>query len=232
MRLDVYLTTKYPEYTRSKLSDLIKRGFVTVNGNQIIKPGFIVDSSMDIKLTKKDIFVSRAGEKLDDALDLFNLSVTNFTVIDVGASTGGFTQSVLSRGANHVYAYDVGKNQLDEKLKEDKRVTSFEETNILDVNVPSNDLIVIDVSFTSVLPILTHLSTQTSQIIFLLKPQFEGEIKHLKKGILKSEKIINQIIENTTKHINYLNYKIKGFTKSIIKGKEGNQEYIFYITKG
>lgn len=232
MRLDVYLAESQTDYSRSKISDLIKRGYITVDGIVQSKPGFEVTGQEVIKIEKEDIYASRAGEKLDHALNLFDISVKDYTVIDVGASTGGFTDVCLKHGAKHVYAYDVGENQLIERLLNDERVTSLEKTNILDINVPKNDLVVIDVSFTSVLPILTHLKLQTNEIIFLLKPQFETFKEGLnKKGILKDEKILKRIIEKTTQHIFSMGYQINGFTKSPIKGKEGNEEFLFYITR-
>ncbi|VEU82178.1 TlyA family RNA methyltransferase [Acholeplasma hippikon] len=232
MRLDVFLAENYSEYTRSKISDLIKRGFVTVNDKTVTKPGYEVIGTEDVKIVKEDIYASRAGEKLAHAIEIFSLNFKDLTVIDVGASTGGFTDVSLKNGAKHVFAYDVGTMQLLERLKNDERVTSLENTNILDVMVPENDICVIDVSFTSVLPILDHLKEQTNEIVFLLKPQFEATKDALnKKGVLKDQKVLSRIIEKTTKFITTIGYEVKGFTKSPIKGKEGNEEFLFYIRR-
>lgn len=231
MRLDKYLTDHHKDVTRSQFSDFIKRGFVTVDGKVVTKPSFDVSDHNQVEFNKTDIFVSRGGEKLEHAMDAFNIQVLNKIVVDIGASTGGFTQSVLNRGAKHVYAYDVGTNQLAQTLREDARVTSYERTNILDVTIPENDFVVMDVSFTSVLPILTHIALQTKEIVFLLKPQFETTKEKLKKGILKSEKEVSKIIEKTTQHLKSLSFKIIGFTPSPITGKEGNQEYLIYCQR-
>lgn len=231
MRLDKYLTDHYKDITRSQFSDFIKRGFITVDDKVITKPSFDVLEHHVVKFNKDEVFVSRGGEKLEHAIDVFGIDISNKVVIDVGASTGGFTQSVLNHGAKHVYAYDVGTDQLAKSLRSDVRVSSFEQTNILDVNLPLNDLIVIDVSFTSVLPILSHVTPFAKEIIFLLKPQFETTKDMLKKGILKSEKEISKIIEKTTQHLKSLSLQILGFTPSPITGKDGNQEYLIYCTR-
>lgn len=232
MRLDIFLNQKYPEYSRSKLSDFIKRGFVTVNDKVITKPGFIITDSDVIKLVKDDIFVSRAGEKINYAFDLFNMDLSGLTIVDVGASTGGFTQSALLHGAAHVFAYELGINQMVADLINDERVSSFEGTNILDVILPKHDLAMIDVSFTSVIPILNHLSQYSNEIIFLLKPQYEVDPSILKNGILKEPKVVSRLIDKIYQTIRTLGYEVKGFTMSPVKGKEGNQEYIFYMTRG
>jgi len=231
LRLDKYLTNHHKDITRSQFSDFIKRGFVTVDGKVVHKPSFDVNDHNEVILKKSEVFVSRGGEKLEHALDVFGISVQDKVVVDVGASTGGFTQSVLNHGAKHVFAYDVGTNQLAAALKMNPQVTSYEQTNILDVDIPKNDLVVIDVSFTSVLPILTHLSNQTKTIIFLLKPQFETTKEKLKKGILKSDKEVSKIIEKTTDHIKSLSFMILGFSPSPITGKQGNQEYLIYCQR-
>ncbi len=232
MRLDNYLTNKNPEYTRSKITDLIKRGFVKVNDKTVNKAGFKVYDGDIIKLEKENVYVSRGADKLKHALSTFNLSFDNLIVVDVGSSTGGFTEIALESNAKLVYAYDVGTNQLDPRLKENDKVLSFEGTNILDVVLPLNDICIVDVSFTSVIPILNHLKDQTNEIIFLLKPQFEVDRKDLKKGILKDLRKHNDVIKKITDFINDINYKIKGFTRSSVKGKEGNTEYFFYIKRG
>jgi len=219
----------HPDITRSQFSDYIKRGFVTVNDKVILKPAFEVTTNDVVIFNKAEVFVSRGGEKLTHAIEVFDVSLKNKVVVDVGASTGGFTQTALNFGAKHVFAYDVGTNQMVDRLKKDPRVSSYEQTNILDVIIPPNDLCVIDVSFTSVLPILSHLKGYTNEMIILLKPQFETTKDKLKKGVLKSEKEVALIIEKTTKHIKLLGFQIIGFTPSPITGKAGNQEYLIHI---
>lgn len=219
----------HEDITRSQFSDHIKRGFVTVNDKVVLKPAFEVEAADVVVFNKTELFVSRGGEKLTHAIEVFDVAIKDKVVIDVGASTGGFTQTALNYGAKHVFAYDVGSNQMVESLKNDPRVSSYEQTNILDVVIPPNDLCVIDVSFTSVLPILSHLKAYTKEMIILLKPQFETTKDKLKKGILKSEKEVASIIEKTTKHIKSIGFQIIGFTPSPITGKAGNQEYLIHI---
>lgn len=232
MRLDIYLTTKNLIETRSKAQDLIKRGFVVVDGKTITKAGFDVKEDSEIKILKNDLFASRAGDKLEGALEAFQISLKDYTIVDVGASTGGFTDVSLRHGAKKVYAYDVGKDQMIESLKNNPRVECHEETNILDVEIPESDLTLIDVSFTSIIPILSHVSKYSKCILFLLKPQFESQGKGLKKGVLKDEKILKEIISNITKHIASLGFHIKGYMPSSLPGKEGNQEYLFWVERG
>lgn len=231
MRLDLYLANHKDIKTRSKASDLIKRGFIAVNGKVVKKAGYEINETDQIEVLTDTFFASRGGEKLLHALDAFGLSLKDLIIVDVGASTGGFTDVSLKEGAKQVYAYDVGKNQMIDALKHHPQVKSFEETNILDIELPEHDLCLIDVSFTSVIPILNHVSKTSKRILFLLKPQFETEGKGLKKGILKDEKMHQIVMKQTTKHITQLNYLIKGFVPSPIAGKDGNKEYLFYIER-
>ncbi|MFA5692222.1 MAG: TlyA family RNA methyltransferase [Acholeplasmataceae bacterium] len=231
MRLDKYLNEKYPEYTRSKHQDLIKRGHVLVNGKTILKTGHRINQDDKIEINKEVIYKSRAADKLKYALNLFNISLLNKIVIDVGASTGGFTDLSLKEGAKLVYAYDVGTNQMDESLLTNPKVKSFEKTNILSVIIPNNDICLVDVSFTSVIPILNYLKNKTNEVLFLLKPQFEVTKGDLKKGILKDLKKHDLVLKKIISYIDEINYQIKGFTKSPILGKDGNIEYIFYILR-
>jgi len=232
MRLDIYLSEKNKDLSRSRISDLIKRGFVLVDGKTINKPGYEVTGNETFEILKSDLLASRAGEKLEHAVDVFGISLNGLIVIDVGASTGGFTDFSIKAGAKHVYAYDVGHDQMVEHLKNHPQVSNFEGTNILDVAIPLNDLVLIDVSFTSVFPILKYLKDYTKRILFLLKPQFEAEGQGLnKKGILRDEKVLKRIMEKNTKTIIEIGFKIKGFTPSPIKGKDGNQEFLFLIER-
>lgn len=232
MRLDKYLTEKGLVKSRSQGQDIIKRGFVKVNDQVVLKTGYDIKEDDLIAVEKEVFYVSRGAEKILHAIHMFDIDLSEKTVVDVGASTGGFTQVCLSQGASKVYAYDVGKNQLDNQLRVDKRIISFEETNILDVKLPPHDMCVIDVSFTSIIPILTHVMQFSNEIVFLLKPQYETDGKHLKKGVIKSEKTQQQVIEKTIQAINNIKFKLIGFTPSPITGKDGNKEYLFYITRG
>lgn len=225
MRLDVYLL-KNENLTRNKASEVIKEGFVLVNDEVILKPSYIVKETDIVEVTSRPKYVSRAGLKLEDAITSFKIDFKDKTVLDVGSSTGGFTDCSLKHGAKFVYAYDVGTKQMDEVLRNDKRVELHEETNILSVNPKKVDICVIDVSFTSVMPIIKHLKDVSKTFIILFKPQFEVGRENLKKGIVKEEKISLKRLEEVIKELESLNIKIINYKKTIIKGKSGNFEYI------
>ena len=231
MRLDHYLVNQKLVKSRSEGQDLIKQGLVLVNKKIIKKTGFDLGEKDLVEITSPRLFVSRSGEKLKDAIDFFKIELQDKIVVDVGSSTGGFTDCALSYGAKIVYAYDVGTNQMNQILRQDSRVILNEQTNILDVEIPKNDLIVIDVSFTSVKPILKHVANQIEQAVILLKPQFETEGKNLKNGVLKSNKVVDQIIAEFVSFIKELDLQTLGFKPSRMRGKEGNLEYLFYLSR-
>jgi len=228
MRLDLYLLEYHMVKSRSQATDLIKRGLITVNDVVMTKPGYVI-LDQNIKITEEPKFVSRAGEKLLQAIFDFNIDLNGKTVIDIGSSTGGFTDCALQHGAKQVYAYDVGKEQMVEPLKSDSRVFLFEETNILDVSIPEADVILIDVSFTSIQPILKHLKGFSGTIIALIKPQFEAGNIHFKQGVLKDMKIHKKILNDVLLEAVNLGFSLFGLKKSLLKGKAGNQEYILYM---
>lgn len=228
MRLDLYLVEHQMVKSRSQATDLIKRGLVLVDDMIATKPGFIVHNEI-IEISEKPQFVSRAGEKLLQAIIDFNIDFNGKTVIDIGSSTGGFTDCALQHGAKEVYAYDVGKEQMIEPLKSDPRVHLFEETNILDVTIPEADIVLIDVSFTSIKPILKHLSGYDKNMVALIKPQFEAGNIHFKQGVLKDMKMHKKILNDVLLEAMTLGFSIIGMKKSGLKGKAGNQEYVLYI---
>lgn len=230
MRLDQYLTSARLVGSRSQAYDYIKRGFVYVNDQKELKPSR--DISTERVEIRKDIqFVSRAGEKLQGAILDFEISFDDKIVIDIGSSTGGFTQCALMHGAKKVFSYDVGKDQMDRELKKDSRIELFEETNILDVSLPMADIILIDVSFTSIKPIFSHLQGFTKEIIALIKPQFEAGPIRFKKGVLHDQKMHQLILNDVMDHVVSLGFRIAGLKKSVLKGKLGNQEYVMYLHK-
>ncbi len=231
MRLDQYLVENNHVETRSEAKDIITRGFVLINDKPVLKAGYEIKPTDILSVTQRRKYVSRAGEKLEFALKEFEINLTDQIVVDVGSSTGGFTQCALSFGAKKVYAYDVGTDQLDPSLRQDERISLFEKTNILDVNIPTHDFMMIDVSFTSVIPILRHVAKENKALIVLIKPQFEVSAKDLKKGIVKNQKTIQMVIEKVVTELKDLNYHIYGYLPSPIKGKEGNQEYLLYVKK-
>ncbi|NLN50378.1 MAG: TlyA family RNA methyltransferase [Acholeplasmataceae bacterium] len=226
MRLDKYLVTTY-NYSRSKAIDLIKIGDVKVNKVTIYKPAYKISSNDQIEITETLKYVSRAGLKLEDAINHFKLDFTDKVVIDVGSSTGGFTDCSLSYGAKHVYAYDVGKDQMVDKLKNNKKVTLFEQTNILNVEPINVDICLIDVSFISIKPILKHLKDSALLFVMLFKPQFEVGKQKSKSGIIKDSKLILKALTDFGLFLKSLEINLIGYKPSLLKGKKGNQEYIF-----
>ncbi len=231
MRLDIYLVENQMVKSRSQATDLIKRGFVLVDGQVMKKAGYEVNQQL-IELLKKQAFVSRAGEKLLHAIFDFDLKFKDKIVIDVGSSTGGFTDCALQHGAKEVYAYDVGTDQMDSTLKKDIRIHLFEETNFLDVKLPEADLLMIDVSFTSIKPILKHIKQFTGEIVALIKPQFEAGYIKFKQGVLRDLSIHHKILIDVLSYAKDLGFDLCNLKKSGLKGKTGNQEYVLYIKKG
>jgi len=227
MRLDQFLVDQDLVETRAKSKDLINRGFVFVNGIAVLKSSYSVKQDDLIKIEKDIQFVSRGGDKLNQFLMDLNIDIKDNICIDVGASTGGFTQVLLHHGAKKVLTYDVGKDQLHSILREDLRILIHERTNILDVVIPEHDLMVIDVSFTSVIPILKHVMNHTKKIIVLIKPQFEQLNQY--KDVIKDEKTRRHILDHVEKNIIQLGYAIIMKKDAAIQGKKGNQETLYYI---
>ncbi|MDO9629678.1 MAG: TlyA family RNA methyltransferase, partial [Acholeplasmataceae bacterium] len=213
MRLDHYLVEHQIAKTRSQATDLIKRGLVLVNDEVVTKAGYEVSTHL-IKLTEEVLYVSRAGEKLNQAIQEFNISLLGKIVIDIGSSTGGFTDCALQSGASKVYAYDVGTNQMDSNLKKDPRIELHEETNILDVKIPESDVILIDVSFTSIKPILNHIQGFNKEIIALIKPQFEVGHIHFKQGVVKDIKRQKEVLTDVLTYARSLGFSIKDLRKA------------------
>lgn len=230
MRLDEYLAQKNYVKSRSQANDLIKRGLVKVNGEIITKTGYQIKEEVEILLLEQ-LYVSRGAYKLKEMIDYFKIDFKDKTIIDVGASTGGFTDLALKNGAKLVYCYDVGTDQLDQSLRENPKVLSFEQTNILDIKLPEADFCLIDVSFTSIKPIISHISTKDYKVLGLIKPQFEVGPKYIKKGIVKDQKVVNHTINDLKKYFNLLGYQTIDIIKAKTLGKEGNQEYLFYLIK-
>ncbi len=230
MRLDRYMVMVFNK-TRSQAQDLIKQEKVLVNGVVVTKTGYELKEET-VTIIDDLPYVSRGGLKLKDAIDSFKLDIKGLVMADIGSSTGGFTDCALQEGVSLVYAYDVGSNQLHDSLRNHPKVKLFEQTNILDVTLdPSIRLFTVDVSFTSVKPILTHIKDTQGLYIVLVKPQFEVGPKYIKNGIvtnpLKQKEALNGIIE----YVSALGFKIIGSKKSDLKGKMGNQEYLLILNK-
>ncbi|MGI6781896.1 MAG: TlyA family RNA methyltransferase [Acholeplasmataceae bacterium] len=231
MRLDNYLKNKYSNYSRSQIQDYIKRGFVTVNDKIVIKTGYQIKEDDVVVLDELTKYASRAGYKLEDVYHKLKLNFNNLVILDVGSSTGGFTDFSLINGARQVYAYDVGTDQMIPRLKEDKRVVLSEQTNILHVMPPQVDFVLIDVSFTSSKPIVNHLKNVSKHFLILIKPQFEIGAKYLSKGIVKDKKRVETLLDEYILYVKSLDFKVMNLIESALPGKEGNIEYWLYLTK-
>lgn len=230
-RLDNILLKRNLVKSKSQANHLIKSGFFEINGEILLKPGKKINENADIKKLKKSDYVSRGAYKLKKAIQEFNLKIEGKTILDVGASTGGFTEVLINNGAQKVIAVDVGTMQLAERLLQNPRVESIENMDIRDFYTSEKiDLVVIDLSFISLKKVLKHIREITdSKIIALFKPQFESESSNLTKtGILKEEHLENCINE-MRKWLTDEGFTLNSFTKSPIQGKKGNVEFLMEV---
>ena len=239
-RLDNLLLERGIVQSRERAKGLILSGDVRVNGNPVNKAGILVDEDAEIKLTGKDIpYVSRGGLKLEKAIKEFNINVKDKVAIDVGASTGGFTDCLLQYGVKKVYAVDVGYGQLAWKLRKDPRVVVIERKNIRYIK-PSDigeqvDIATIDVSFISlklVLPAVKNLLKDNGEIIALIKPQFEigkGEVG--RGGVVREKEKHEKVISEIKSFAIDLGLKVLNVTESPIAGQKGNVEFLIYLQK-
>lgn len=237
LRIDELLVFKGLAESRTKAQALIISGKVLCNGNQVQKSSEKADINSKIELKEGITFVSRAGQKLEFAIQHFNINVCGMIAMDVGASTGGFTDCLLKYGAKKVYAIDVGYGILDSKLRNDSRVVNIEKTNIRylekeKINEPI-DIAVIDVSFislTKVIPKVLEFLKNSGEIIALIKPQFELTPKEVGRGgVVKDLELQNKAVEKIKNFINDLGLKVVGVIPSPITGKKGNLEYLIYF---
>ena len=238
-RLDKELVNRKLAQNRTKAQELIEKGFVFINGKKVLKTSTNVKEEDIIEVKENNLFkyVSRGGFKLEKALNDFNICLKNKVVLDIGSSTGGFTDCALQNGAKKVIAVDVGTDLMHEKLRSDVRVELFENTNIALLSsekFSEAEIIVTDVSFVSLNKIFESIVKVSKQfeIICLIKPQFEcgKEIAKKYKGVILNEKIHRQVLENTILMFNSNNYFVKGLTFSPIKGGDGNIEYLAHLT--
>ena len=239
MRADVYLTSHGFYESRSRAQAAIKGGKVRVNGRVIKKPGEKIEAGADVKAAQLHPFVSRGGLKLTKALSAFNVDPNGKICLDVGASTGGFTDVLLKAGAAHIYAVDVGTAQLHERLRGDARVTSMENTDARSLRaldfLQHPELIVCDASFISLCKVLTSVLSIPKvggQLITLVKPQFEvGKAGIGKGGIVKSESDALMALSDVSAWITHQGWHVVGTIDSPIKGGSGNSEYLLYAVK-
>ncbi len=240
-RLDMLLVERNYVNSREKAKRLTMAGMVYVDSQMVDKAGTDVSISADIQIKGNDCpYVSRGGLKLDKAINLWNLKIQNSICMDIGASTGGFTDCMLEHGANKVYAIDVGYGQLDWKLRQDSRVINLERTNIRYFDLDSIDedilFISIDVSFISlklVLPVAYKALVMGGEIVFLIKPQFEvGKQEASKnKGVITSKDSHKKVLEDILKFSVKCGFSIKGVDFSPITGAAGNIEFLAYAQK-
>lgn len=238
-RLDKELVILNLAPTRSKAQELIKTGCVKVNNKIILKPSLDISSfdSVEIIDTTTLKYVSRAGLKLEKAIKVFNIDFYNKNVMDIGSSTGGFTDCALQNGAASVIAVDVGTNLMVDSLRNNPKVTLFEQTNIKDL--PSKyfkdvDITVIDVSFVSLSKIFEKIFSEQIKvdIMALIKPQFEcgKQIADKFKGVISSPAVHKQVIEDVISMARDFGFTLNNLDFSAIKGGDGNIEYISHFT--
>lgn len=240
-RADILLFEKGFVGSRAKSKKVILEGLVYIGNKKVSKPSdkFLEDLNIDIKVNPL-VYVSRAGLKLQKAIEEFDLNLNNMMAMDIGSSTGGFTECMLNEGVKKVYAIDVGKDQLVEQLRNDPRVIVMEETNIRNLTrkdiFEDIDFISIDVSFISlklVLPIASKLLIQDGEVVALIKPQFEvGKENIGKKGIVKDEKLHFKVLESIVEFCINLDFEVKNLNFSPIMGSKGNIEFLIYLKKG
>ncbi len=239
-RLDLLLVERNHAPTRAKAQALIMGGVVYVDGVKVDKAGTLFNSEVEISVKDSSIkYVGRGGLKLEAALDHFDINVKGDVAVDIGASTGGFTDCLLQRGASRVYAIDVGYGQLDWKLRDDPRVVVMERVNarsLSTADIPeAADIIVIDVSFislTKIIPAAVNLLKTNGILIALIKPQFEvgkGEVG--KGGIVRDEAKHARVVEKICEHIKEHDFSVLGVIPSPILGAEGNKEFLIAGTK-
>ena len=237
-RLDQLVQDQQPQYSKTQIQSWIMQGKVKVDGQIITKPGTMIDETValayDIQEPK---FVSRAGFKLEKALDHFGIDVTGFVVMDAGLSTGGFTDCLLQRGASKVYGVDVGYGQVNEKIRKDPRVILMERTNLREVRDLGQlvDLVTLDLSFISVLKVMDAVNAvikPDGKLLVLIKPQFEARKEDVGRGgIIKDEKVHQQVIERVRSGIGHYGFTCIGVTESPIEGATGNKEFLGYFLK-
>lgn len=242
-RLDLILVEREFFETREKAKREIMAGNVIVNEQVVTKAGTMFKDNDELSIRVKDKlrYVSRGGLKLEKAIKTWNLDFSEKFVLDIGASTGGFTDCALQNGAERVYSVDVGKNQLDWKLRNDSRVISLEEMHIKDLKESDIEnkkinFIVIDVSFISLTKVIPHFEkflAEDGKAVMLVKPQFEvGREKIGKNGVVENEEYHDEAIKKIISFSKEHGYELIGVEDSPIKGAKGNKEFLMLIKFG
>ena len=237
-RLDLLMVEGGLAETRARARALIMAGEVRVNGRMVDKPGTRVAADAEITVATALPYVSRGGFKIAAALDAFDINVGGFVVADVGASTGGFTDCLLQRGAARVYAIDVGYGQLAWSLRKDRRVVVMERTNVRHLQTLPEpiDLVTIDVSFISlelVLPVVVRWLAEGGQIVALVKPQFEvGRAEVGRGGVVRQPEQHQAVLTRVAGWSRSLGLRFEGVEPSPILGPAGNREFLVHLVPG
>lgn len=242
-RLDVELARRGLARSRSHAAELIRAGAVSVDGHPAPKTSSPVESDSSIEVASRSPWVSRAAQKLESALDAFAIEVRGRLALDVGASTGGFTQVLLARGARRVVALDVGHGQLADVIRADPRVAVAERINIRHLDRPglavladdpsAPDLVVIDVSFISlrlVLPRVVELLAPAGDVVALVKPQFEVGRSRLDDGVVKRRDVRHAAVRDIARAASELGMRVRGPVESPVVGATGNREYLLALS--
>jgi 23S rRNA (cytidine1920-2'-O)/16S rRNA (cytidine1409-2'-O)-methyltransferase len=238
MRIDRLLLERGLVESREKAAKLIMAGDVFVDGERLDKAGALVATDVELELRGRSPFVSRGGEKLTHALDYFNLPVVDRVCIDIGASTGGFTDCLLQRGAARVFAVDVGTGQLDARLRRDPRVVVMEKTNAraLDPRIfpEQPSLAVVDVSFISlekVMPSVFGVLSPRAEVVALVKPQFEvGRALVGKGGVVRDPNLHRSSVARLARYIVLRGWHVLGVAASPLRGPKGNREFFIHAS--
>ncbi len=240
IRLDQYVFQEGYTESRRRAQAIIMSGVVFVNNQKADKPGTMIKETDVVEVRGKELkYVSRGGLKLEKAINEYGIDLADTVCMDIGASTGGFTDCMLQNGARKVYAVDVGYGQLAWKLRNDERVVNMEKTNIrnvtLDMLDEKIDFFSVDVSFISlkhIFPVAFRVSSDTVKGVCLVKPQFEaGKEKVGKKGVVRDPAVRQEVIENVIGYANENGFYVNKLTFSPIKGPEGNVEFLILVSK-
>lgn len=235
MRLDLHLTQNFNIQSRNKAAELIKAKKVKINGQIVSKPSLKVEEDMKIELLEDEFYVSRAAFKLKYFLLDLNLDLKNKECLDIGSSTGGFTQILLENSVKSVTCVDVGSNQLHEKIRNNEKISFFENQDIRTFKSDKKfEIVTCDVSFISILNIIEDINNLANkEIIILFKPQFEvgTNVKRDKKGVVKDKKAILQARQRFLDFTVTLNWKLIANAPSKLEGKDGNEEELLYFSK-
>lgn len=237
-RLDQIFHERHPEFSKTQIQSWIMQGKVKVNDQIVTKPGTMINPDAALSYSiEQPKYVSRAGFKLEAALDHFGISVEDLIALDAGISTGGFTDCLLQRGAQKVYGIDVGYGQVHEKIRNDPRVVLMERTNLRNLTDVGQkvDLVTLDLSFISVLKVMDAVNavlTADGKLIVLIKPQFEAAKHEVGVGgIIKDPKIHEKVVRALINGIENFGYVCQGVIESPILGATGNKEFLGYFIK-